>query len=62
MPDLLYVDDLVLYDELEEDLREMVAHFVEVCRRRGLKVNASKRKVMVLGGEGVECEVCMDGM
>ena len=26
-------------------------HFVEVCRRRDMKVNAGKRKVMVLGGE-----------
>ena len=34
-----------------------------MCRRRGLKVNASKSKVMVLGGEeGLECEVCLDGM
>ena len=37
--------------------------FVEVCRRRGLKVNASKSKVMVLGGEeGLEYEVCIDGI
>ena len=36
--------------------------FVEVCRR-GLKVNAGKNKVMVLGGEeGLECEVLVDGM
>ena len=28
-----------------------------------LKVNAGKSKVMVLGGEeGLECEVCVDGM
>ena len=48
---------------LEEDLRAMVGHFVQVCRRRGLKVNASKREVMELGGEeGLECEVCVDGM
>ena len=60
LPGLLYVDDLVLCGELEEDLRVMVGRFVEGCRR-GLKVNASKRKVMVLGGmEGLECEVCVD--
>ena len=41
----------------------MVRRFVEVCRRRGLKVNASKIKVMVLGGEkGLEFEVCVDGI
>ena len=34
----------------------MVGQFVEVCRRRGLKVNAGKSKVMVLNGEeGLEC-------
>ena len=61
MPGLLYADDLVLCGESEEDLRAMVGHFVEVCRRRGLKVNAGKSKVMVLGGEeGLECEVCVD--
>ena len=35
----------------------IVECFVEVCRRRGLKVNA------VLGGEeGLEYEICIDGM
>ena len=35
--------------------------FVEVYRRRDLKVNAGKIKVMVLGGEeGLEYEVCID--
>ena len=36
---LLYADDLVLCDESEEDLRVMVGRFVEVRRRKGLKVN-----------------------
>ena len=49
--------------ELEEDLWVMVGLFAEVCRRRGLKVNAGKRKVMVLGGEGgLECEACLNGI
>ena len=40
----------------------MVGHFVEVCRRRGLKVNADKRNVMVLGGkEGLGCEIYVYG-
>ena len=30
LPDLLYADDLLLCGELEEDLRAMVEHFVEV--------------------------------
>ena len=51
LPGLLYANDLVLCSESEEDLRVMVGRFAEVCRRRGLKVNAGKSKVMVLGGE-----------
>ena len=42
LPDFLHADDLVLCGESEEDLRAMVRRFVEVCRRRGLKFNASK--------------------
>ena len=58
----MYADDLVLCGELEEDLRVMMGHFVEVYRR-GLKVNTGKRKKMVLNGEeGFECEVNADGM
>ena len=60
---LLYADDLVLCGELEEDLRVMVGWFAEVCRRRGLKVNAGKSTVMVLNGEeGLVCEVHVDGI
>ena len=47
----MYADDLVLYGESEEELRAMVGRFVEVCMRRGLKVNAGKNKVMLLCGE-----------
>ena len=63
MPGLLYTDDF-LCGESEEDLRAMVERFVEVYRRRCMKINAGKSKVMVLlGGEGgLECEVCGDGM
>ena len=36
----------------------MVGRFVEVFRRRGLKVNAGKSKVMVINvEEELECEV-----
>ena len=36
---------------------------VEGCRRRGMKVNAGKIKVMVLKGEkGLECEAHVDGI
>ena len=36
--------------------------FIEVCRRRCLKFNANKVKVMVLNGEeGLECEIRVEG-
>ena len=54
---LLYADDLVLCDESEEEMRVSVGQFVEVCRRRGLKVNAGKCKVILNGEEGLEYEV-----
>ena len=46
MSGLLYTNDLVLCGE-SEYLKMMVGHFVEAYRR-GLKVNAEKRKVIVL--------------
>ena len=51
LPGLLYADDLVLYSELKEDIRVMVGWFTKVCRKRGLKVNAGKCRVMVLNRE-----------
>ena len=59
----MYADDLVLCGESEEDQRAMAPYFVEVWRRRGLKGNTGKSKVMVLNGEvGLECEVLVDGI
>ena len=48
LPDRLYPDDLVLYGE-EEDLREMVGRFVEVCRRRELKVTVMEWRGVIRG-------------
>ena len=63
LPGFLYADDLVACGESEEDLRTVVGCFVEMCKRRGLKVNAGKSSLMVLGGEdGLECEICVNGM
>ena len=46
-----------------EDLKAMMECFVELCRKRGLKVNAGKSRVMILNGEdGLECEVSVDGV
>ena len=40
-----------------------VGLFAEVCRRRGLKFNAGKSKVMALNVEdGLECEFLLDGI
>ena len=37
--------------------------FAEVCRRRRLKVNAGKSKVIVRNGEeGLECKIHVDGI
>ena len=47
--------------ESEEDLRVTVGQFAQVCRRRGLKDNAGKSKVMILNGEErLKCEVHVD--
>ena len=58
---LLYTNGLVLCGESKEDLRAMVGRFMEVCRRKGLKVNAGKSKMMVINGEeGLDCEAHVD--
>ena len=63
LPGLLHADDLVLCGESEEDLRVMMEWFAELCRKRELKVNVGKSKVMVLNGEeGLEWEVYVDGI
>ena len=62
LPGLLYIDDLILCGELEEDLMAIGGCFVEVYRRRSLKVNAGKSKVMMLNGEeGLDYKVCVGG-
>ena len=63
LSDFLYADDLVLWCESEEGLKAIVGRFLGVCKRRGLKVNAGKSKVMVLGREeGLEFAVCVHGI
>ncbi len=44
---LLFADDTVLLAESEVDLQRVVNEFYSVCKRRKLKVNAGKGKVMV---------------
>ena len=45
-------EDCLICGKLEENVRTMMGCFVEVCRRRGLKVNVGKSKVMMLNGGG----------
>src|SRR5678816_3730592 len=61
VPYLLYADDLVLWGESEESLRGLVKRFGRVCKRRGLKVNVDKSKVMVVSEDSPQCEVTLDG-
>src|SRR5678816_2479870 len=61
VPCLLYADDLVLCGESEESLRGLVERFGRVCKRRGLKVNVDKSKVMVVSEDSPQCEVMLDG-
>ncbi len=51
----LFADYTVLVAESEGDLQRVVNEFCSVCKRRKLKVNAGKSKVMVL--ERREAEV-----
>ena len=61
LPGFLYVDDLALCGESEENLRAMVV--LLACRRRGLKANTGKSKVVMLNGEEeLECEIRVDRM
>ena len=63
LPDILYADDLDFCGESEEDLKAIVGRFVDMCRRRGPKVNAGRSKVILLNGdEELESEVCVDEM
>ncbi len=43
----LFADDTVLIAENESDLQILISVFDSVCKRRKLKVNVNKNKVMV---------------
>ena len=51
LPGLSYANDLFLCQGSEEYLKVMVGHFIEVFRKRDLKVNSVKSKVIMLGVE-----------
>ena len=50
MPGFLYSFDLVLCQETAENLKVILRCFLDLCKRRGLKVSPNKKKVMVLAG------------
>ncbi len=50
----LYSDDTVLLAESEGMLQRIIDEFDRVCKRRKLKVNAGKSKVMVFERAGAE--------
>ena len=59
----MYADDLALCGESEEDLSAMMEVLLRCVKKKVLKFNASRSKVMVLGGEEgleFEVEVCVD--
>ncbi len=50
----LFADDTVLLAESEGDFQRVVSELYSVCKRRKLKVNAGKSKVMVFEGREEE--------
>ena len=49
---ILFADDVVIVGDSAEELQEMVEIFNETCRRRKLRVNVKKSKVMRMGKRG----------
>src|SRR5215469_17676938 len=49
---LLYADDTVLMGETEELLQRLVTSFDRICRKRKVRINVDKSKVMRVGNNG----------
>ena len=49
---LLYADDTVLMGETEEPLQRLVKSFDRICRKRKVRINGDKSKVMRMGDNG----------
>ena len=60
---LMFADDTVLVGDSEEKLQRLVKEFESVCKKRKLKVNVSKSKVMKVNGKqgDREMNVSMEG-
>ena len=62
MSNLLYADDTVLFASSENELKLLVKHFEEVCRRRLIKANGSKSKIIVIERNGnTGCNISING-
>ncbi|XP_065321208.1 uncharacterized protein LOC135928678 [Gordionus sp. m RMFG-2023] len=63
--ELIYADDLVLMANSEEELRDKISKWKMTMEAKGLKMNASKTKVMI-GGENLKMEesdkACIKGI
>ena len=61
---LLFADDTVLDPDSKKKLERLVEEFCRVCRRRKLKVNVAKSKVMRSARDGIvgEMNIMMDGL
>ena len=60
---LLFADDMVLVADSKKKLERLVEELDKVCRRRKLKVNLCKRKVIRCSRDGMvgEMNIMMDG-
>ena len=63
MNQLLFADDTVIVDDSEEKLSLLVSEFGRVCKRRKLRVNVGKSKVMrcTRREDGANLNVMLDG-
>src|SRR5215469_129025 len=49
---ILYADDTLLIGETEESLQRLVTSFDRICRKRKVRINGDKSKVMRVGDNG----------
>ena len=57
------MDDTILIGNSRENLQRLVSEFDNVCKRRKLKVNIVKSKVMICGRteRGKNLDLCLNG-
>ena len=64
MSQFLFADNMVVVADIKKKLERLVEEFGRVYRRRKLKVNVTKSKVMRSAREGIvgEMNIMMDGL